>query len=259
MAENEQVINQEGGDGGEITVDPVVEKAKGMGWVPKEEFRGDPERWTEADKFVERGENILPIVKERLDHVIKENQELKASFKEFNDYHKKTAEREFNRAVQTLEQRKLEAVQDGNVTDYQQIELEQRELLKERPATVQPRNAAPPEFDQFTKENDWYTTDPEMKAYADNMGVFIANTKNLAYGDILKEVRKEVETRYPHKFQNQRRDAANSVERDTATGLPIKGGKGYNDLPTDARAACDKFVKTIPGFTKEQYLKDYFG
>lgn len=259
MAENEEVIEQENGE--EITVDPVVEKAKGMGWVPKEDFRGDPERWTPADKFVERGENILPIVKERLDHVIKENQELKASFKEFNDYHKKTAEREFNRAVETLEQRKIDAVQNADVDEYRQVQREEHELWKERPQPVPQANIPSPEFVQFTKENDWYQSDAEMKAYADMIGNGIAATRagQISYGDILKEVEKEVKARYPGKFQNQRRESANSVERSSDTGLPVKGGKTYNDLPPEDRKDCDKYVKTIPGFTKEQYVKDYFG
>lgn len=258
MEENE-IIDVENGDT-ETTVDPIVEKAKGMGWVPKEEFRGDPERWTEADKFVERGENILPIVKERLDHVIKENQELKASFKEFNDHHRKTAEREFNRAVHTLEQRKLEAVQDGNVTDYQQIELEQRELLKESPALPnRPVSLGETqEFKDFSTKNDWYGKDTELTSYAGIIGKGLDGT-GLSNADLLAKVELEVKARYPGKFQNQRRESATSVERSSDTGLPVKQGKTYNDLPPDAKTACDKFVKTIPGFTKEQYLTDYFG
>jgi hypothetical protein len=43
---------------------PIVgeteQEAKRMGWVEKEKFKGDPDRWVEADKFVERGKNELP-------------------------------------------------------------------------------------------------------------------------------------------------------------------------------------------------------
>ena len=38
---------------------------------------------------------------------------------------------------------------------------------------------------------------------------------------------------------------------------PKGGAKGYADLPADAKRQCDRFVKTIPGFTREQYVKDF--
>lgn len=240
-------------------INPAEEKAKPQGWVPRESFRGDPAKWVDAETFVKRGENILPIVKERLDHVIKENQEIKAAQKEFLEYHKKTAEREFNRALQAIEQRKLDAVQEADTDAYQRAQREERELLKERPQPTPPANTPPPEFESFVRSNDWYNTDPEMKAYADNIGVFINSTRQLPFADVLREVEKEVKARYPHKFQNTRREAAPSVERSADMGLPVKNGKAYADLPADAKTACDKFIRTIPGFTKEQYLKDYFG
>jgi hypothetical protein len=40
----------------------VISQAKEMGWVPKDEYRGDKNNWRDADEFVERGEHILPIV-----------------------------------------------------------------------------------------------------------------------------------------------------------------------------------------------------
>ena len=41
----------------------IEEKAVAMGWVPLEEWKGDPEQHRPADEFVARGEQILPIVK----------------------------------------------------------------------------------------------------------------------------------------------------------------------------------------------------
>jgi hypothetical protein len=39
---------------------------------------------------------------------------------------------------------------------------------------------------------------------------------------------------------------------------PSPGGKSYSDLPPDAKAMCDDFVKRVPGFTRDRYVKDYF-
>jgi hypothetical protein len=40
-------------------------RARTMGWVPKEEYKGNPDNWRDANEFVRRGEEILPIVQER--------------------------------------------------------------------------------------------------------------------------------------------------------------------------------------------------
>src|SRR5574337_489576 len=38
-------------------------EAKEMGWRPQAQYKGDPEKWVDAQEFVERGEHILPILK----------------------------------------------------------------------------------------------------------------------------------------------------------------------------------------------------
>ena len=48
-------------------VDPELEKrAKMMGWVPKEEFRGDITKWTPADQYVKRADELMPIMKTQM-------------------------------------------------------------------------------------------------------------------------------------------------------------------------------------------------
>jgi len=254
MEENEQVAEQE-------QAIPVGEKARVQGWVPKEEFRGDPEKWVDADKFVERGEKTIPILKERNDHLVKEIQGLKSTFGEFVEYSKKAEERAFTRAMKELQDKKEAAVEVADTDTFRAIEKEQLDLMKTRQEmpTVKPVSDIPPDFKSFVEKNDWYNTDPEMKAYADNMGRFIKETRgHLSYPEILQEVEKETKQRFASKFQNTRREQASTVEGVSETGIPRRaGGKSYSDLPAEAKAACEKFEAKIPGFTKEQYLKDY--
>lgn len=55
----------EGGDAeqNEGPAPEVIAKAKEMGWAPKEAFRGDPEKWVDADVYVQRGEELLPLIR----------------------------------------------------------------------------------------------------------------------------------------------------------------------------------------------------
>ena len=38
-------------------------EARDMGWVPQDDFHEAPEKWINAEEFVKRGENILPILR----------------------------------------------------------------------------------------------------------------------------------------------------------------------------------------------------
>lgn len=41
----------------------IVKAAREMGWTPQDKFKGDPEKWVDADEFVRRGENLLPLLR----------------------------------------------------------------------------------------------------------------------------------------------------------------------------------------------------
>lgn len=58
-----------GGDGGgdQAAQQAAVEqRAREMGWSPKEQWRGNPDHWIDASTFVQRGEQVLPILQANL-------------------------------------------------------------------------------------------------------------------------------------------------------------------------------------------------
>ena len=61
---------------------PVETAAREMGWRPLAEFRGDAEKWVDAETFVSRGEHYLPIIKADRDKLQAKNAELEASLAE---------------------------------------------------------------------------------------------------------------------------------------------------------------------------------
>lgn len=47
--------------------DPAVEqRAREMGWSAKDQWRGDPSHWVDAQEFVKRGEQVMPILRANL-------------------------------------------------------------------------------------------------------------------------------------------------------------------------------------------------
>ena len=43
----------------------VQKDAERLGWIPPSRFKGDPTRFVDADIYIKRGEEVLPIVKEQ--------------------------------------------------------------------------------------------------------------------------------------------------------------------------------------------------
>jgi len=236
---------------------PQEAKARIQGWVPREDFRGDPDKWIDAKSFVERGETIVPIMKERNERLEKDLREMKESFKEFSEFHRKTEDRVYQKALKEIEQRKLTAVESADTVGYQSAELERIELEKVKPVPKIEKPVELPEMQEFRKSNVWYDSDQELTAEADALGAAYAK-QNITYPKILEKVQATMKILHPEKFTNVRRDGAPSVESvSSETGLPKKSNNhAYENLPGDAKKQCDKWVKNGL-LTKEQYIQDY--
>lgn len=60
--------NNAGGDAGAADAGraEVEQRARDMGWAPKEEWRGNPAAWIDAGEYVQRGEQMIPILRSNL-------------------------------------------------------------------------------------------------------------------------------------------------------------------------------------------------
>ena len=63
----------------------VVKEAESQGWVPKERFRGNEADWVDAEVFVKRGREILPILRKNNENLVKDLQATKEQLKEFRE------------------------------------------------------------------------------------------------------------------------------------------------------------------------------
>jgi len=223
--------------------------ARKQGWTPKEEFKGEEERWVDAETFVERGKEINSILRKNNERLEEKLERMDASVKKFTKYHEATEKRAYEKAKIDLEKQAFKAVEDGDVEAYTEIKGQQDALIE---PVVEPVNNDDHQFDDWVSENAWYKTDPELQAMADGLGKFFAD-QGLSGKTLYDAVGKKVMERAPDKFG--KKDNMPNVEE----GRPPQstGGKSFSDLPKEAQQMCREFVKDIPGFTEKQYLKDY--
>ena len=249
-------------------------EARPLGWVPQDEYRGDPDKWRDAKEFVEHGEKILPIlrdnfktIKAELATYKDEVKRLKGSIDQFSVYHRKTEERAQKKAedkykaeIERLKAAQRQAASEGDVTKYQELETKRDELEANKPEKPATTDGPTPEYVEWIAENPWYNDDEELKAKAELIAkIYVAEHPRAGNKSMFKHITKTIKELYPDKFENPKRKEAAPVgsgDGTNNTGGGNSGKRGYNDLPPEARTACDMFVEDGL-LTKEEYLKEY--
>ena len=230
-------------------VDPIEAEARAQGWVPKEEYTGDPEKWRGPKEFVERGELFGKI-----DHMGKELKETRKALKMLQDHHTKVRETEYNRALTELKALQKKHLEEGNSDGY----LETTELLTDLKAEQKARevvqqnvpNQPDPRFINWVSANKWYEKDAEMRKYADTLGAgYAASNPGIDPEEVLQYVTKEVRTRFSTKFVNPNREKPSTVEG-ASTGA---ANKSSFELTDEERKVMNTFVRAGV-MSKEDYI-----
>lgn len=253
-----------------MSEEPVVvdieDRARGLGWSPKDEFRGDEEKWVDAQTFVDKGESMIPIMKERMNMLERKLAKNEKETAKFYEYHQGVSARAMEKARAEIVEEQARAVEDGDGKKWQELEGKKTELDQQAVQAAQPSAEDRPEMVEFKKNNAWYGVDPEKTALADSLP-YSLGPQGFSGKAMLDEVERVVNRTYPGSDEG-----GNPPPRRPST--PVEGGgrppkakgnkKSYSDLPADAKQACDEFVRRSPKgadgkpiFTQAQYVKEY--
>ena len=149
------------------TPNPSEVEARKFGWVPQEEFHGDPNQWRDADTFLRKGREINGFLRKDLEKLNTRNATLEAeltepreTMTEFSKFHQETAKREYDRALRDLRELKKEAIAEGDGDRVVQIEdaIDQlkQEKLPEVKAPKEPPKVDPVFIQWRTEPVVWY-------------------------------------------------------------------------------------------------------
>jgi hypothetical protein len=271
-----------------MPADNIEQTAREMGWRPKEEFRGDEEKWVTAQEFVNRGENFIPILRKDRDNLREENAAIKRSLQETREllqahqesveelrrYHTVETERRVKAAKADLA-RQLKEAREVNDVDSELLIQEQLSELNAPPAPPPPKPApapAPVQIDPTTKEwmaaNPWFDQKPRLRSLAMGIAQELKQANPTLDGKAFYAKLDEEMAEYLEPLQPVGRPT-NKVGSGR-TGAP--GGSGirtrtYADLPAEAKAACDEFASKLVGKGRihadlaawqAEYTKQYF-
>ena len=260
-------------------VNEVVEKeARVFGWVPKEEFRGSEDDWVDADTFVKRGKEINPILRKnnetllkKLDEQAKQIEKIKADAEKFKEFQKESFERkkvELEAQIVELKSQKRAAIAEGNgdlVVDLDdridELKEAQREAKAESKAPP-PADPTPveidPEISSWLERNKWFGQDTEMTEMSNALGASVRKQfPHLSGREFLDKIDEKLADYFPEKFLGKKPkvnpvDSSGNVR---SSGSNVK--KSYDNLPADAKDACDRFIKNGWIKSKQEYVDNY--
>ena len=244
-------------------------KAEKLGWIPPTRFKGDPERFIDAEEYLERGETVLPIVKEQnrrlhaeLEAVRTESVKTAAALKAAQDAIDQIEERHTVATQKAVEQARAQvkaqlaaASEAGDhegvaeLTDQlTQLNVTEAEApAKKAPAPEAPASfTPPPELAEWNAENPWFGTDKRKTALALGIAQELREGGESSTGRrFFEKVAAEMEAMFESKEHpvSKVEGARNGSDADRPAGAR----KGFAALPADAKAACDSDQRQFVG------------
>ncbi len=236
------------------------DRAKRMGWIEKERYSGRPDNWVDAEVFLKKADESLPILKERLKKLEARDIEREKGYKFLVNHAKEANQKGYDRAIKELTDKQSQAVEEADIERWKILEEEKSKLYEEK---SKPIIEAPPqpqinkELQDWLTENTWYGDhNPSMKKYAE----FVES--NLVISDPaerLNAITAEVKREFPEKFGMTN----GSIPRSS----PVQGGKGavdkgrgkrsFSSLPGTAKQVCKRFIQDGIIKNEKEYLDNY--
>jgi hypothetical protein len=221
--------------------DPHEAAARADGWLPKEEYKGDPEKWVDPKTWVEKGP-LLKRISSQSTHIKELKKTVDAMAKHF------TAN--VNHAVATkiaeLKSQRTEAIKEGDVDKVEKLDAA-IDKQKEAKADIPTAPELAPEIKDWVAANKWYATDMELHdfALAYNDSYLKRHPDDLAAS--LDATTRAVKRAFPEKFSGEAKPTVtkpgpSAVEGSTA---PSGAGKKFtvSRLSPDQKLAHDQYVK----------------
>lgn len=235
--------------------------ARESGWRPKEEFKGDPDKWVNALEYIKRSED-------KSEKRYNQNRNLKKSMQAITkatQLQLKKMKEEHNKELQTLIAERDEAVKDGDVDRFKELEKDIENHKKDAPEdpekiTQDEKTAA---YNDFKERNAWYGgKDDESKKLtilANGIGAEL-QSEDFDPEEFFEEIEKRMEP-----YVKRLKTAKNETTK-TKGGSPVADGDkskrssgktlSYADLTPEEKKILDELKESINDFDEKQYLKD---
>jgi hypothetical protein len=267
--------------------DDIEARARRAGWMPKDEFRGDPARWTSAEEYLRIVEERLPVLLERNRKLDRRVEELDRNLREvlqvatdMRQSATRNEQRAYERARAELLESQRAAVASADTATYERTSAQLEVLEKEKPVAPTPPAApkveVPAEVQAFVSRSPWFQRNESARALAVaeherllRVSPDMAMSANLA--QVEERVRRAFPEEFPAPVAAQQQEPSNRRDQPAAVGYgngaPSARSNGapkrIADLPispaekAEARRALERWQRQMKDFTEEEYVRNY--
>lgn len=246
-------------------------KAMEGGWVPQEQWSGNPDDWVDYKEFNFRGGLMGRISEQssiikRLEDKINERD---LAIDNLVDLQRKTQENAYKQAMADLKNKKIEALETGDHAAALDIDEEIEELKEQKQKLEstakpeqqpkqqqQPQQVDPQVASWMQKpENKWFHTDQDKKAMAIGVATRVkANNPNATTIEILNEVDSVMRRSFPQMFTNNQQSVNSGGDVNNSRKTKSKE-PGWNDLTEEQQAIARRLEKTA-NLSRKDYIKE---
>lgn len=258
MADEPDALEQ-GGDGVDAPVidtdtpndqpDPIADLASEMGWVPQEQFRGNPDEWKPAADFIKAGRDINRSMSRELKGMRDQVERIGRTTSQLIE--DKVAERDAYWQGQHAK-----AVETGNL-ELAERAIDERLKLKGQPSPAGEPPRDPPETADFKSRNaEWFGKDRLATARAMEIAENLAKLGD----DIptqLREVERAIRKEFPEHFKAAAKPPAQTQTGGTRAAATTSRAKGFADMPPESQKLAKEY-ETKHGIKPETFAASYW-
>lgn len=217
----------------EAVLNPVAEATR---WKPKDQWKGDPDKWVDAKTFlISQGASA---------------KNLKDQVKRLTAMQEQLVRQAHEKGQKEAEQRLAEAIEVG---DAKAAKEAAHDLSKPLPPQADPQVSA------WVTRNTWFLADEEANDLAQATAARSAKAGDPVSVQ-LEKAEAAVRKRFPEHFPDARQvKAPPSVQGGAGVVRGRRGGTGWADIPQNVRE--DRSVKAMMDrmeLTEADYAKSYF-
>lgn len=227
-------------------------EAKEHGWSPKEDFKGDPNRWVDAEAFMKRADEMMPLLKATNARLKRDLESIRKDLKRATTHFEGAEKRAYDRAKADLEGKIESAVEAGDVVAARAAMKEMGELKPADEPQQHTKEEAQEALDEFREEHSWYDranlanateVDINGRLYFDRMvDKHIEKTKDMAPAEFFAFITDLTLDKHPAlKGKPARTKPTSAVE--APGGGPRRGMvQSWDNLPDPAKRQYQRFI-----------------
>ena len=242
-------------------------RAREMGWLPQDQYHG-PGEWRDADEFVKRGEELLPIVnatnRKLRNELLTSNSKIsklesaleaqRKSIETLKKVHEEATKREVEAAKRQLREELKAAKATGDI-DAELAIQDRLDELRNAPtkAPDASEQAAPPESPKIDPEFAAFVAD---NPWVGNQGDTEDMIRTMRLNDVAKQLAANGETVKGRPFLDkclaelQKRERAGRFTGsrvESSSPARVQSGRLFDKLPKEAKDACHADIENFVG------------